>query len=114
MAADDELSDRPGGSVRQAFESEALCYLDALYGTALRLTRAGRCRGSGAGHVSQGVSFADRFERGTNLKAWLFTILHNTFRNMRRRRGAQPGDVDSETVEQAADAAGDAERPSSC
>ena len=50
---------------------------------------------------------AAQFERGTNLKAWLFTILHNTFRNMRRHDGRNPIDVDSEMVEQAA---GDATR----
>ena len=43
-----------------------------------------------------------QFQRGTNLKAWLFTILHNTFRNMRRHDGRNPVDVDSEIVEQAA------------
>src|SRR5262249_39741898 len=42
-----------------------------------------------------------QFQRGTNLKAWLFTILHNTFRNMVRHDGRNPVDVDSEYVEQA-------------
>ncbi len=46
---------------------------------------------------------AAQFQRGTNLKAWLFTILHNTFRNMRRHDGRNPVDVDSEVVEQSAD-----------
>ena len=45
------------------------------------------------------------FERGTNLKAWLFTILHNTFRNLRRHDVRSPVEVDSETVEGAADLA---------
>ena len=44
---------------------------------------------------------ASQFQRGTNLKAWLFTILHNTFRNMRRHDGRNPIDVDSEFVEHA-------------
>jgi RNA polymerase sigma-70 factor (ECF subfamily) len=44
-----------------------------------------------------------QFQRGTNLKAWLFTILHNTFRNRRRDAGRSPIDVDSELVEQAID-----------
>src|SRR5690606_4709219 len=54
---------------------------------------------------------ADQFQRGTNLKAWLFTILHNTYRNMRRHDGRNPVDVDSEVVEQAADAAGEQQTP---
>ena len=45
---------------------------------------------------------AHQFQPGTNLKAWLFTILHNTFRNMRRHEGRNPVDVDSEAVERAA------------
>ena len=65
---------------------------------------AAGCRGPGPGHVFEGVPVAStQFERGTNLKAWLFTILHNTFRNMRRHDGRNPVDVDSETVEQAVD-----------
>jgi RNA polymerase sigma-70 factor (ECF subfamily) len=52
-----------------------------------------------------------QFERGTNLKAWLYTILHNTFRNMRRHDVRNPVDVNSETVEQAADLAGEAQSP---
>ena len=56
---------------------------------------------------------AEQFERGTNLKAWLFTILHNTFRNMRRHDVRSPVDVDSETVEQAADVRRRTRRPSS-
>ena len=52
-----------------------------------------------------------QFERGTNLKAWLFTILHNTYRNMRRHDGRNPVDVNSETVEQAVDVAGADQTP---
>jgi RNA polymerase sigma-70 factor, ECF subfamily len=86
------------------FVEEALSYIDSLYGTALRLTR----RPADAEDLVQDTYLkafraADQFERGTNLKAWLFTILHNTFRNMRRHDVRSPVDVDSETVERAAD-----------
>ena len=54
---------------------------------------------------------AEQFEPGTNLKAWLFTILHNTFRNMRRHDGRNPIEVDSEVVEQAEDIAGHSQTP---
>jgi RNA polymerase sigma-70 factor (ECF subfamily) len=86
-----------------AFAAEALSYIDSLYGTAMRLTR----RAADAEDLVQDTYLkafrsAAQFQRGTNLKAWLFTILHNTFRNMRRHDGRNPIEVDSEAVEQAA------------
>ena len=97
------------GRADEAFSRDALSYVDSLYGTALRLTR----RQADAEDLVQDTYLkafrsAGQFQRGTNLKAWLFTILHNTFRNMRRHDGRNPVDVDSEYVEQApARAAGD-------
>jgi RNA polymerase sigma-70 factor, ECF subfamily len=84
------------------FVQEALSYVDSLYGTALRLTR----RPADAEDLVQDTYLkafraSAQFERGTNLKAWLFTILHNTFRNIRRHDGRNPINVDSEIVEQA-------------
>jgi RNA polymerase sigma-70 factor (ECF subfamily) len=95
-----------------AFATEALSYIDSLYGTALRLTRKAQDAEDLVQDTYLKAFRASRqFERGTNLKAWLFTILHNTFRNMRRHDGRNPVDVDSETVERAADAAGDERTP---
>jgi RNA polymerase sigma-70 factor (ECF subfamily) len=101
-----------GAGEDRAFADQALSYIDALYGTALRLTR----RPQDAEDLVQDTYLkafraSAQFERGTNLKAWLFTILHNTFRNMRRHDGRNPVDVNSETVEQAADEAGDERTP---
>jgi RNA polymerase sigma-70 factor (ECF subfamily) len=97
-------SGRP--SADEAFAAEALSYIDSLYGTAMRLTR----RPPEAEDLVQETYLkafraSGQFERGTNLKAWLFTILHNTFRNMRRHDARNPIDVDSEVVEQAGDRA---------
>lgn len=99
---------RPGRGRRPSapdngFQVEALGYLDSLFGTALRLTR----NASDAEDLVQDTylkafRFAGSFERGTNLKAWLFTILHNTHRNDRRHGSRDPVQVDSEVVEAAA------------
>jgi RNA polymerase sigma-70 factor (ECF subfamily) len=100
------------GRSDDAFAAEALAFVDSLYGTALRLTR----RPQDAEDLVQETYLkafraSNQFERGTNLKAWLFTILHNTFRNMRRHDGRNPVDVNSETVEQAVDVAGESQSP---
>ena len=86
-----------------AFAEEVLGFVDALYATAMRLTRN---RADAEDLVQdtlvKAFRFADRFERGTNLKAWLYTILHNTWRNRRRDAARDAVDVDSERVEEAA------------
>src|SRR4030042_1480495 len=111
---------RPGDSRRQTkpedpdggFQTDALDYVDALYGTALRLTRD---RSDAEDLVQdtylKAFRFARSFEQGTNLKAWLFTILHNTFRNRLRQGSRDPVDVDSEVVDQAAADGGKASSP---
>jgi RNA polymerase sigma-70 factor (ECF subfamily) len=94
----------PAADGADPFAQEALSHLDSLYGTALRLTR----RPADAEDLVQDTYVkafrsSSQFTRGTNLKAWLFTILHNTFLNMRRHDGRNPVDVDSDAVERAAD-----------
>src|SRR5262245_56266680 len=85
------------------FSDEVLVHLDALYGTALRLTRN---RADAEDLVQDTVvkarRFEDRFERGTNLKAWLFTILHNTWRNRLRDAARETVDVDSTRIDELA------------
>ena len=83
---------------------EALSAIDSLYRTALRLTRVP----ADADDLVQDTYLkafraADTFEPGTNLRAWLFTILHNTARNRVRDRARDTVTVDSEAVDQAAD-----------
>jgi RNA polymerase sigma-70 factor (ECF subfamily) len=89
---------------RATFEAEALASIDSLYRTALRLTRSP----ADAEDLVQDTYLkafraADSFEPGTNLRAWLFTILHNTARNRARDRARDNVTIDSETVDQAAD-----------
>jgi RNA polymerase sigma-70 factor (ECF subfamily) len=77
-----------------------LAYLEPLYATALRLTRH---RADAEDLVQdtyvKALRFADKFEPGTNLRAWLYTILHNTWRNRLRDTARAGLDVDSELVE---------------
>ena len=92
-------------SQAEKFEADALACLDSLYRTALRLTHVP----ADAEDLVQETYLkafraADRFEPGTNLKAWLFTILHNTARNRVRDRRREAVTFDSETVDRAADA----------
>lgn len=73
------------------FERDALEYLDPLYGAALRMTR----NPADAEDLVQETylkAFAafDSFTEGTNLKAWLFRILTNTYINIYRKRQRQP------------------------
>jgi RNA polymerase sigma-70 factor (ECF subfamily) len=90
-----------------AFSREALSLLDALYGMALRLTRDGdRAQDLVQDTYLKAFRGRQRFAMGTNLKAWLFTILQNTWRNRRRDLARARVAFDSEVVEEASDAPG--------
>ena len=80
--------------------------LDSLYRTALRLTH----RPADAEDLVQDTYLkafrsAAQFKAGTNLRAWLFTILHNTARNRARDLAREHTDVDSDAAERAIEAA---------
>ena len=88
-----------------AFEREALAAIDSLYRTARRLSRD---RPDAEDLVQdtylKAFRAADRFEPGTNLRAWLFTILHNTARNRFRDRARDRVAINSDVVDRAAEA----------
>lgn len=100
------------------FEQEALSFLDALYRTALRMTRS---EADAEDLVQEtyirAFRFRDQFTPGTNLKAWLFRIITNTFINSYRRKAAQPPTTELDDVEETAlyrrmaDAGGGASEP---
>jgi RNA polymerase sigma-70 factor, ECF subfamily len=95
------FASHPSPSDRE-FEQAALAEADRLYRVALRLVRDK----AGAEDLVQDTYVkafrsAGRFEWGTNIRAWLFTILMNTWRNRRRDAGRDPVEVDSERVNRA-------------
>jgi RNA polymerase sigma-70 factor, ECF subfamily len=85
-----------------AFAEEALAHADALYRSALRLTRnTAEAEDLVQDTYLKAFRAGHRFEPGTNLRAWLFTILMNTHRNQRRDRARDVVEIDSDVVEQA-------------
>jgi RNA polymerase sigma-70 factor (ECF subfamily) len=82
----------PGpAALRAQFEAQAIPFMDQLYAAAMRMTR----NPADAGDLVQETyakayaAFA-QFEQGTNLKAWLYRILTNTFINSYRKNQRQP------------------------
>src|SRR5512136_2097291 len=89
------FDERQNDLTRDEFEGLALRHLDALYGVAVRLTRNERdAEDLVQEALLRAYRFFDRFERGTNIKAWLFKILTNTFINKYRRSTKERSIVD--------------------
>ena len=87
-------SDDPG------FAGATLEFLDSLYGTALRLTRnADRAQDLVQDTYLKAIRSERHFAPGSNLKAWLYTILHNTWRNRQRDGARARVEIDSDAVE---------------
>ena len=73
------------------FEQDALGYLDQLYGAALRMTRnPADAEDLVQETFAKAYASFHQFTPGTNLKAWLYRILTNTFINTYRKRQRQP------------------------
>jgi RNA polymerase sigma-70 factor (ECF subfamily) len=83
------------------FETEALSFLDALYRTGLRMTRSeAEAEDLVQETYIRAFRFRAQFTPGTNLKAWLFRILTNTFINQYRRKAARPETTELDDVEE--------------
>lgn len=75
-------------AARREFEQTALPLLNSLYGAAMRLTRdPAEAEDLVQDAMVRAYRFWSTFKQGTNVKAWLFTILRNTFINGYHRRG---------------------------
>lgn len=96
MVMNDPGADRD----RTRFEREAVPYIDQLYAAALRMTR----NPSDAEDLVQDAyarAYASfhQFEQGTNLRAWLYRILTNSFINEYRKRQRRPAEAVGEDIE---------------
>lgn len=82
------------------FADDAMPFMNQLYATAMRMTR----NPADAEDLVQetylrGYRGYERFEAGTNLRAWLFRILTNTYINSYRKKQRRPKETDFEDVE---------------
>jgi RNA polymerase sigma-70 factor (ECF subfamily) len=84
----------------ERFEREVLPYLDQLYSAGMRMTRnAADAEDLVQETFAKAYASFHQFEPGTNLKAWLFRILTNTFINSYRKRQREPQRAGAEEVE---------------
>ncbi|GAB2936760.1 RNA polymerase sigma factor SigR [Nonomuraea fastidiosa] len=84
----------------ERFERDVMPYLEQLYSAALRMTR----NPADAEDLLQETfakAFASfhQFQQGTNLKAWLYRILTNTFINSYRKKQREPKQSGTEEIE---------------
>jgi RNA polymerase sigma-70 factor (ECF subfamily) len=82
------------------FEQQTLPHMEVLYNYALRMTG----NKEDANDLLQetylkAYRFWDKFEQGTNLRAWMFRIMKNTYINLYRKESKEPDKVDYEEIE---------------
>jgi len=102
MLQDSERITRPPlENLDEEFRKEALPHMDALYNFALQLTQDS----DDAADLLQetyvkAYRFWDKFEKGTNCKAWLFRIMKNSFINFYRKNIRSPEKLDYDEIEE--------------
>ncbi len=85
---------------QQLFEEQALPYLDRLYSGALRYTRnPADAEDLVQETFAKAYSAFHQFEPGTNLRAWLYRILTNTYINQYRKRQRRPDEYPQEEID---------------
>lgn len=82
------------------FETEIIPFTDALKSFALKMTNdLEDADDLVQDTLLKAYRFFDKFEKGTNAKAWLFQIMKNTFINNYRKTSKEPNKVDFEDVQ---------------
>ena len=98
--ADVDVANETPDARRARFERDALVYVDQLYSAAMRMAR----NPSDAEDLVQeaytkAFSAFHQYKPGTNLKAWLYRILTNTYINLYRKRQREPLQSNADSVE---------------
>ncbi|MGB2867773.1 MAG: sigma-70 family RNA polymerase sigma factor [Bacteroidota bacterium] len=85
---------------QKEFEAEALPHMDILYNFALRTTgNQDDAQDLLQETFLKAFRFWDKYEKGTNIRAWLFRIMKNSYINRYRKETREPDKVDYEDVE---------------
>jgi len=82
------------------FEKQTLPHMEILYNYALRMTgNTEDAKDLLQETFLKAFRFWDKFEQGTNLRAWLFRIMKNTYINVYRKEAKEPDKVDYNDIE---------------
>jgi RNA polymerase sigma-70 factor (ECF subfamily) len=85
---------------QREFQSEALPHMNFLYNYALRMTyNSADAEDLVQETFLKAYRFWDSYEKGTNIRAWLFRIMKNAYINRYRREKKEPETVEYEEVE---------------
>lgn len=94
------IPDEKQRQLYEDFEREAVPHMDALFNFALKMTGdSDEADDLVQETYLKAFRFFDKFEKGTNCKAWLFRIMKNTYINKYRKETKEPDKVDYEEVE---------------
>lgn len=99
-AGEVDLAEETDAARRIRFEREALQYVDQLYSAAMRMTRNPQDAEDLVQEAyTKAYSAFHQYKPGTNLKAWLYRILTNTYINIYRKKQRQPQQANTDQVE---------------
>ena len=94
------MADQKQKKLRERYEREAMIHLDALMRTSRRMNKSDAdAEDLVQETMLKAYRFFDRFEEGTNCKAWLFKIMTNIFINNYRSKSRAPQSISVEDID---------------
>ena len=86
---------------KRRFAEKAIPHMNAMYGVALRMTGNEKdAEDLVQDAMLRAFRFFDRFQEGTNLKAWMMKVMTNVFLNKLKKESRRPSTVEFEAVEE--------------